>query len=156
VQHASLRVVGSSVPGSKEREMDRLQQRVAALERRLQELEAGERRVQAPFQVVDTSGRPLLEVSVDERGPKLRLFNTGGQEIALLGTLKNEGALLLRNAQGELIAILGSTPEGGFLDIRDDEGDHAAVVTADADTGHVMTFEEGGLKTIDGQLQSPR
>ncbi|HEU4752523.1 MAG TPA: hypothetical protein VFU47_05390 [Armatimonadota bacterium] len=126
--------------------MDELLARLQRLEDRVTELERQQRgEARAPFRVVNAGGRTLLEVTEDERGPRVRLLGRDGTVITELGATPEGGALLIHNDEGATAAVLGTVQDGGFLDIQTEEGEHAAVVAAQEGAGHIYAFEDGDV-----------
>src|ERR687893_203327 len=103
--------------------MEELQERLAALEREGRELRGQhDGAVRGPLRVVDDAGNLILEVTSDEAGPRLRLFDGSGKTWVALGG----------DSEGAILGLYGRDEQEG------------AVLYTEAGGGRVVVFEEGG------------
>ena len=125
--------------------MNGLEERLAALEeevRALREQVSGT--VRAPLRVVNDEGSVILEVSTDEAGPRLRLFDGAGKTWIAMGG-DHEGAVLGLYGQGETEgAVLFTEASGGRFVIFQETAETRIAMGTDADGGHLGIFDQSG------------
>lgn len=97
-----------------------------------------------PFQIADAHGRTLLEVTADEHGPSLRLFNAAGKPVAVLSGQANGGGIGVCNPEGEFVATVFAHADGGAIGVRNAGGAPAATLFAHPEGGALEMFGRGG------------
>jgi hypothetical protein len=127
------------IPSELEAQIFNLIRRVTALEDELAKITgpaasrsgAPIHRIQAPFEVVDVTGKPILQVL---GGEGLTNFQPGG--IVIVEDPKTGlGALTVMNKAGEPVAILGTNGEAGGLGLGDPDG---TIRTSLTGTGRIV------------------
>lgn len=99
-------------------------QKLAELERRLQEMETAARsgelgnRAVAPFEVVDRAGKRIFSVEKSPEANVAQLFNTAGNPVAVLVARPVGGQLSTRSWTSTLAAYIGIFGEGKTAGMR--------------------------------------
>jgi hypothetical protein len=106
--------------------------------------------VKAPFQVIDGTGKPLLEVAAGPSGARVGLYDAAGKVAASLYTDADGGNLRLRNRGGQDILSIGflASQHGGVVDLKDNEGKQVALLFANADGGTLTLRSKGGRDVV--------
>ena len=125
--------------------MEDLKERVETLEREVRELKSqANGTVRAPLRVVDDAGNVILEVSTDDSGPRLRLFDGGGKTWIAMGG-DTEGAILGLYGKGETEgAVLYTEAAGGRFVIFQETAETRIAMGTDDDGGHLGIFDRSG------------
>src|SRR5262245_11646803 len=112
--------VPSRIPSDPEAQIFDLIKRVTALEEQLATLTSGKAtlRVEAPFQVVDATGDPILQV-LD--GASAKSAVESGVVIASDPGSGVEG-LAIYNGAGQRAVLIGATEKGGGVGLNDEQG----------------------------------
>lgn len=85
--------------------------------------------VKAPFRVVDSKGKALLEVlTTDAGGGGLRVLNANQKTVAVLGATEAGGTIDVFNSKGIMVAGLGASQKG---------------------EGHIGTYNQDGVALVD-------
>lgn len=114
-------------PGSDTNKPSTDTQRLADLEQKIRELEGqankGElaRKVVAPFEVVDRSGRLIFDVVKEESGPQVRLYDSSVQPVVGLAATSKGGQISAGNPSGQATYV-GIFSDGAGLRVRDATG----------------------------------
>ena len=81
------------------------------------------------FEVVNDSGKVIVEISAIADGGKLGIYENGGNQVALIGAGPTGGALGIRNKAGKSVAVLVPNLLGGALEIRNKEAEPVVVLS---------------------------
>jgi hypothetical protein len=79
-------------------------------------------RLTAPLRVMDSDGKPMLELDLGESGPRLCLLNGAGDPALVLDVLTTGGSISISNAAGRAVALLFADETGGDLALYDNDG----------------------------------
>ena len=110
--------------------------RMKAIEERLERIEAtlqglAERlsvsaddgiALRGPLRVVDSEGKPLVQIDLGEDGPCLRLLNGRGETAVLLDVVSASGSISVHGPDGRTVGLLFADETGGDFALYDQDG----------------------------------
>ncbi len=113
-----------------------MEDRIRELEERLAKAEASLRalgahlavtadqglQVSAPVRVVDSNGKPMLEVDLGESGPRMCLLNAAGEPALVLDVLSTGGSISVSGPNSRTVAVLFADETGGDFVLYDTDG----------------------------------
>jgi hypothetical protein len=102
-----------------------------------------------PF--VNADGKRVAQISADQDGGSLQLFDAAGKPFAILGPSKDGGGLMIIGADGKGVAALGRAKDGGVLAISDTRGNGVGVMGA-ASRGAFFMLSDGRPATEGSQF----
>jgi hypothetical protein len=79
-------------------------------------------RLTAPLRVMDSDGKPMVDLTLGASGPRLCLLNGGGTPVLIMDVLTTGGSVSIANPSGRAVAILFSDETGGDLALYDTDG----------------------------------
>lgn len=123
-----------------------LLQRLEAMERRVQELEAERSTLRAPVRVLDEQERVLLEVSADRAGNVLHLYHPDGRPAVSVSTSSVGGAVITCDEQGNpaVSVYANGSAYGGVVEAHGPSGGVVAQLAGTPDGGQVAVCHPNG------------
>lgn len=105
-----------------EARLQRTEEALAQLTRRLTVNPEDGVSVSAPFRVVDSQGKAMLDVDLGKNGPSLRLLNAEGKTALVLDIISTGGSFSICTSAGKTAALLFADELGGDFVLYDQDG----------------------------------
>jgi hypothetical protein len=107
-------------------------------------------RVKAPFEVVDSAGRPILRVreEADAASRGLYVLNQSGNTLASMGAFSNGGIVVARDGtQGGKVGALMASAQGSGMVVQSAGGQESVLV--DGRNSRIALMNNSGVSTVE-------